>query len=990
MFKQKYFSAGLIKKLILALVFCGSILPANATLPAKKVQNGKTLLLQGQKLIHRLAADSAYLAFSDAANLLKDKSPSDYMQARIGQASALLQMKATFTCYQQMQEDEQYLKQHIKPTDEAYSQFYRLKGELHFSNREVENALAAWYQARRLTVKKYGKNSLQAVRVYTDLSKCYFAGGRKDSSFMYISKALQIVNQQPEPLKTEVAPIVYALYGMHFRSFKFEEKSRIRQEVIHKGKKYPTNSHVNLAYQDSAEMAALNLYGKENQYLAKIYTHKAFAYSEIVGVEPDLKNKWELTNMKVIPYLKKGIEIYKKYNNPEIAYLLLSLGGTSGEITKYKESSVAENNLQALKACLPDYKGTSLYQVPVLTNIQSENHLGLILEHISYYFLGKYNISKDLKDLEAFNQYGLRSLELADYIRKKKAIYASEDDAPAILFQNWNYGLSIESAHLLYEKTGNEKYKQQAFKNIEKLKNANLLQAALGHQLANTLQNYDVLDKNYKHLTAENLRKEEQAEVARRYASLRHIAPFKNSKAQLALTRRQMQQLTNEAKEKYPAFYQARIEQNNALSLEEVQKRLPDDKTAKISYFLHVNYTYDREVYMLVVQKKRSDFIRMELPQDYEIKIDSLVQSITNSNLPVYRKLASQFHDLLVKPADKVLGKQIEKLMIMPDGYLWQIPFETLLTKQVATSDYRKMPYLLNKYHISYQHSSTLNKLSNELAQDQNKKFDKPILAMAPFADKSLAGQIASGKINLMSGEMTAGTYAKLPYTIDLLLKLQQRVKGLFLIDKEATEENFKANAGNFSIIHLATHAETDMANPLNSKFLMAKGDQEDGELHMSELLNLDIRPNLAVLSACETGKGMIDNKNDAMTSLSWGFYYLGCPSTLSTLWKVDDRQTSTVLSSFYDYLFAGKTKQEALQQAKIDFIAKARTSEEANPFYWSGLVLTGDEGLLPVGQKPWWQQTWFIASVIVLAVVAAWLFWKKQRQADPLSKQFA
>jgi CHAT domain-containing protein len=300
------------------------------------------------------------------------------------------------------------------------------------------------------------------------------------------------------------------------------------------------------------------------------------------------------------------------------------------------------------------------------------------------------------------------------------------------------------------------------------------------------------------------------------------------------------------------------------------------------------------------------------------------------------------------------------------------------------------MPYLLNKYHISYQHSSTLNKLSNELAQAQNRKFEKPILAMAPFADKSLAGQIASGKVNLMSGEMTEGTYAKLPYTIDLLLKLQQKMKGLFLIDKEATEENFKANAGNFSIIHLATHAETDMTNPLNSKFLMAKGEEEDGELHMSELLNLDIRPNLAVLSACETGKGMIDNKNDAMTSLSWGFYYLGCPSTLSTLWKVDDRQTSTVLSSFYEYLFAGKTKQEALQQAKVDFIAKARTSEEANPFYWSGLVLTGDEGTLPLGQKAWWLQPWFLAAVIGLAALAGFVVWKKQRNGKELNKQFA
>src|SRR5688572_24978151 len=159
MLKQKGVFTKAVLSLTLILYFCVGLLYAKEGSPAASMQYGKTLLQKGQKLSYRQVADSAYLAFSEAATIFKGKSPSNYMLARIGIAEALLQMKATFTCYQQMKEDELFLKKIVNPSSEAYRKFYRLKGELHFNNREVENALAAWYQARRLTIKKFGKNS---------------------------------------------------------------------------------------------------------------------------------------------------------------------------------------------------------------------------------------------------------------------------------------------------------------------------------------------------------------------------------------------------------------------------------------------------------------------------------------------------------------------------------------------------------------------------------------------------------------------------------------------------------------------------------------------------------------------------------------------------------------------------------------------------------------------------------------------------------------
>jgi CHAT domain-containing protein len=932
--------------------------------------NGKKLLLQGQQLNRRYLADSAYLAFSKAISTFRGQDPSDYIMARLGQAEALLQMKAIFTCYQHLQEDEAFLKKHFKPYSEEFRQFYRLKGEMHFQNREVEKALAAWYQARKIALKLHGKQHMNTAIAYVDLGKCYLAGGRTDSSFYYATNALQILNRQPAPLKTEGAPIIYSLYGVHFRNMQYDSNKVNKETVKHKGKNYPTNSHINLAYQDSAIIAETNLHGKESQFLAKIYTNISLAYAEIHHAATTMEQRKAIANV-MIPIMEKGIAIYKLQNNPESAYLIGCTATLYEEPASVDPEKATYYYLQALKVCLPDYKSTSLYNFPEIANVQSENHLGVILEFLGYSFLSKYKKEgQNMKDLEAFYQYALRSLDLADYIRNKKSIYEAGSGAPSMLFQSWHYGLAIEAAHLLFEKTGKEKYKEDAFQVAEKFKSINLLQAALNNRLNSTLKTYDKLDSEYKRISAEILRQEEQNSIARRFSLLRNKQPFANSGQKLLAARKNMQQLAVETKNSFPEFYSAKINKQYALNQKAAQQQLPDNKTAVVSYFLNVNHEFNREAYIFVVQKNRTDFIRTELPEAYEYQIDSMVQAITASNLPVYRNYASQYHNLLIKPAKGVLGKQIEKLIIMPDGNLWQIPFETLLSRNVASSDYRKLPYLLRDYHISYQHSATLNKLSKI---GQNQQFSQPILAMAPFADKSLAGQIASGKINLMSGKISEGTYAKLPYTIELLQKLQHKIKGLFLIDKDATEESFKEKASNYSIIHLATHAETNMEDPLQSKFLMAKGKNEDGELHMSELLNLNIKPNLAVLSACETGVGMIDSKNEGMTSLSWCFYYLGCPSTLSTLWKVDDRQTSTVLDSFYDNLFAGKTKQEALQQAKLDFVSKARTSDEANPFYWSGLVLTGDEGHLVMAPKPLWQRTWFIAAVVV-GLILIWV----------------
>ena len=76
--------------------------------------------------------------------------------------------------------------------------------------------------------------------------------------------------------------------------------------------------------------------------------------------------------------------------------------------------------------------------------------------------------------------------------------------------------------------------------------------------------------------------------------------------------------------------------------------------------------------------------------------------------------------------------------------------------------------------------------------------------------------------------------------------------------------------------------------------------------------------------------------------SLAYGFAYAGCPSIVMSQWLVNDYTTKEIMLSFYKYLEDGFSKDEALRQAKLDFLSNA-DPEMAHPGYWAPFVLIGD-----------------------------------------------
>src|SRR5262249_27401609 len=162
-------------------------------------------------------------------------------------------------------------------------------------------------------------------------------------------------------------------------------------------------------------------------------------------------------------------------------------------------------------------------------------------------------------------------------------------------------------------------------------------------------------------------------------------------------------------------------------------------------------------------------------------------------------------------------------------------------------------------------------------------------------------------------------------------------------VGPEATEDRLKAEAASCRILHIAGHGIVNNASPMYSQIVLsrAQGSDDDGILEAWEILNMDLKADLAVLSACDTARGHI-GAGEGVIGLSWAFFVAGCPATVVSQWSVDADSTSKLMVEFHRNLLSGKSKAESLRQAELKLL---KTREHSDPFYWAGFVVIGDAG---------------------------------------------
>jgi CHAT domain-containing protein len=200
---------------------------------------------------------------------------------------------------------------------------------------------------------------------------------------------------------------------------------------------------------------------------------------------------------------------------------------------------------------------------------------------------------------------------------------------------------------------------------------------------------------------------------------------------------------------------------------------------------------------------------------------------------------------------------------------------------------------------------------------------------------------------------------------------------------EEASEQRAKTEQLNrFRVIHFATHGLISQQAPLRSALVLAAGKAggEDGFLQAREVCQLRLSCDLVVLSACRTARGRVLS-GEGVEGLASAFFYAGAKSVVASLWDVTDAGTATFMTSFYDHLAKGRSKSEALREAKLDLL---RNPETAQPRHWSPFVLIGEgTRMVPIGLGTTQGRERFWVLVGVLGIAAGFAFyWKRQRLA--------
>lgn len=357
-------------------------------------------------------------------------------------------------------------------------------------------------------------------------------------------------------------------------------------------------------------------------------------------------------------------------------------------------------------------------------------------------------------------------------------------------------------------------------------------------------------------------------------------------------------------KTSYPEYHNLK-KPIEIIKLNDVQKNL-DEKTMILEYILN-----DNGGFVLSITKKNT---KLHEIKNINNEIENFISSMskpTNTNLEkdFYTKSAFQLYKTLI-PFSKHEG--IEKLVVIPDYTLQNIPFEALLTSSNPNS------FLINDYEISYNYSlSFLDK--NKQVKNKKKSVNK-FLGVAPFSFKydNLTTLINSKK------EITTGN---------------ETYDGDVYLDSLATKSNFTNTIENYNIIHLATHAN---ANDSIAPWIAFRNQK----MYLNEIQTLKNNAEMVVLSACNTSIGEIKPGEGAF-SLARGFFYSGSKSVVSSLWSVNDKSNQKILSDFYSNLKDGKTKSQALREAKLKYINNHELSEKS-PYYWSSIILIGDSSTIP------------------------------------------
>ncbi len=319
---------------------------------------------------------------------------------------------------------------------------------------------------------------------------------------------------------------------------------------------------------------------------------------------------------------------------------------------------------------------------------------------------------------------------------------------------------------------------------------------------------------------------------------------------------------------------------------------------------LILNYVVTEEsVIVFTIDETASHARRLPVKRsDLRLRIARFARAVEQRDLR-WRADARQLYDLLLTPVEQHLRSK-RVIGIIPDDVLWHVPFEALLAPDGAP--------LIERVAVFY--SPSLSFLR------------------APVRARRRHSLLAVGD--------PSGTAERLP-------EAEEEVRSIAAVYQDASvftgtrarETTIKSEAGKYDVLHFATHALIDDRSPMFSTLLLTADKENDGLLQARELLRLNLRADLAVLSACRTGRGAV-YPGEGVVGLSWALLLAGCPTSVVSRWIVNSRSTADLMIAFHRELSGHDlTPAEALRRAAL---AMRSQPQYRHPYYWAAFQVVG------------------------------------------------
>lgn len=816
------------------------------------------------------------------------------------------------------------------------------------------NKSAECYEQAELIMAEAASGNVEAIsEIYINKGNLYNRLGQNDLALTYYNKALEVKTEKNNASDKKLAPI-YNNIGTVCQN---TEDYRLAQYY------YKKSLDITLKYGGKGTQEAAEAYNNLGNVLLKTekpreaisnYLKASNIYNNIPAVNPVLIGN---TNNNIATayqqlnqldsaqfYYHKSADLYKNVfgtKHPHLALIYNNIGNIDLKLEKYADafadySLAIESNHESFNPktdSLPSQSG--YYDQNTFVN-------SLLLRASA--LATKYLTSRNTADLK----YAFKHYQFCDEIilnMRRSALTKTDKLELGKLAAKCYEGALEVCAELLNCKLTNKQqryYQEQAFAFVEKGKSNSLLESLAGQdamQLANIPAD---LQQKENQLSADVLYYEQMlAEKPKNAAQVRDSLYNANKKHDAFIKK---------LEKEYPEYHQLKYA-DNAIGLSELQQKLQDGTQLRM-YMLG-----NDAVYAVLITKSQFDIVVNPTSQNIADTVrqyrNSMIQSSQKAMID-FGQLSRRFYKMLF--ADTI-DADVKRLVVVPDGVLNQIPFESLLTSDIQGSvyNYQDYDFLIKKYSVSYAYSATLyyRDITRKKDNGTNGWFGlAPVFTQGKYSGVVLDSRIKKHEktytdLQVVSNsklEPLASSEPEVRNIFNMFVKSGQPARACLW--GSANRQNFSSDSiSRYRYIHLATHGFVNSEKPELSGVQLShlRGDSNDGVLYSGDVYSLKLNCDLLVLSACETGLGKI-MKGEGIVGLSRAFIYAGSRNLLVSLWKVGDNSTQQLMVEFYRQLLlkenSGLNYAEILQKAKQMLILDKNYSR---PYYWAPFILIGD-----------------------------------------------